>query len=341
MAAANTDLFRKGARKWVGQIGAAGVTDAVVTTIPLTSSTGLPSDTAIEVVIDRVDSSGTKTPSLEESVVGVVSGDNLVTCTRGVEGTAQAHSGGAVVEVLITNNMWNDVVDGILEEHGQDGTHDSTKIAELAGAQTFTGAKTFGAGLLLTTSPKITTGINDANGNETFLMTATASAVNEFTVANAATGNNPVLSMTGGDSNVGLDIKMKGTGKLRKPTVIGVQVVDAGTATATGDGKAFFRVPAELNGMNLTGVAASVYTAGTTGTTDIQLRNKTDTADMLSTKITIDSGETDTSTAATPAVIDTDHDDVATGDIIAIDVDAVSTTAATGLYVEMRFELPA
>lgn len=122
--------------------------------------------------------------------------------------------------------------------------------------------------------------------------------------------------------------------------IVTIQVFGPTTDTSTGDGKSFFRVPSELNGMNLVAVAASVYTAGTTGTTDIQLRNKTDSVDMLSTKITIDSTETDTSTAAIAAVIDTTKDDVATGDIIAIDVDAVSTTAAKGLVIEMKFELP-
>jgi hypothetical protein len=191
------------------------------------------------------------------------------------------------------------------------------------------------------TAPKIVNGgfIADANGNELIIFTTVASAVNEITYANAATNTSPSI-IPSGETNVGLDIRMKGTGKLRKPTVVGIQVIDATTNTATGDAKAYFRVPAELGGMNLTGVAASVYTAGTTNTTDIQIRNKTQTADMLSTKITIDSTETDTSTAATAAVIDADNDDVATGDILAIDIDAVSTTAAKGLYIEMRFELP-
>ncbi|MFA6315619.1 MAG: hypothetical protein WC648_04620 [Candidatus Paceibacterota bacterium] len=319
MAASSTDLFKKGARKWVGQIGAGGVSDAVVTTIPLSSATGLPTDTAVEIVIDRVDSSGTKTPSLEETVVGVVSGSNLVTSTRGVEGTAQAHLAGAVVEVVITADMWNDVIDGILVGHGQDGVHSS--------------------GLALT-SPKITTAIADSAGNEIIKVTATASAVNEITLANAATAGNPVLSATGGDTDIGMDIKMKGAGRLRKPSIFEIQVVDAAVSTSTGDAKAFFRIPAELNGMNLTGVAGSVYTAGTTNTTDIQIRNKTDSVDMLSTKLTIDSAETDSSTAAAAAVIDTTKDDVATGDILAIDVDAVSTTAAKGLLIELRFELP-
>lgn len=48
---------------------------------------------------------------------------------------------------------------------------------------------------------------------------------------------------------------------------------------------------------------------------------------MLSTAMTIDSAETSTSTAATPPVIDTANDDVATGDVIRIDIDAISTTA--------------
>ena len=61
-------------------------------------------------------------------------------------------------------------------------------------------------------SPTITTGIYDSAGNELFLLTATASAVNEFTVANAATGASPVLSVTGGDTNVGLILRGKGTG---------------------------------------------------------------------------------------------------------------------------------
>jgi hypothetical protein len=122
---------------------------------------------------------------------------------------------------------------------------------------------------------------------------------------------------------------------------VGIQVVDAANFTETGDAKAYFRVPVRLNGMNLISCAATVYTAGTTNATTIQIRNKTDAVDMLSTRMTIDSTETDTATAATPVVIDTTKDDVATGDVLAIDVDTISTTAAKGLYVEMRFELPA
>jgi hypothetical protein len=123
MAALNTDKLKKLSRRWVGQIGSGGVSDATVTTIPLASTTNLPTDTAVVATIDRVDASGTATSPLEETVIGVVSGSNLVTCTRGVEGTAQAHSAGAVVEILVTAKGWNDIVDHLLVEHNQDGTH--------------------------------------------------------------------------------------------------------------------------------------------------------------------------------------------------------------------------
>jgi hypothetical protein len=109
---------------------------------------------------------------------------------------------------------------------------------------------------------------------------------------------------------------------------------------STGDGKQFFHVPPALNGMNLVYVHAAVYTAGTTGTMDVQIRNVTDAVDMLSTKLKIDSTEVGTDTAATPPVIDTTKDDVATNDRIAIDVDAVHTTPAQGLVVTLGFQLP-
>jgi len=64
------------------------------------------------------------------------------------------------------------------------------------------------------TSPKIGTAIADTNGAELIKVTATSSAVNEVTLANAATGNNPALSATGDDTNVGIDITPKGTGEM-------------------------------------------------------------------------------------------------------------------------------
>lgn len=79
----------------------------------------------------------------------------------------------------------------------------------LGTAQTVTAAKTYNAGTL-----KIASGgdLVDANANELFKFTATTSAVNEFTITNAATGNAPSLTATGGDTDVGILIRPKGTG---------------------------------------------------------------------------------------------------------------------------------
>jgi hypothetical protein len=61
------------------------------------------------------------------------------------------------------------------------------------------------------TSPVINE-IDDSNGNEEIIFTATASAVNELTVANAATGNNPNVTASGSDADVGINFTPKGTG---------------------------------------------------------------------------------------------------------------------------------
>lgn len=54
----------------------------------------------------------------------------------------------------------------------------------------------------------------DSNGNESIILTATASAVNEFTVVNAATGNNPQLKASGGDTNIDVALTPKGSGNV-------------------------------------------------------------------------------------------------------------------------------
>ena len=56
------------------------------------------------------------------------------------------------------------------------------------------------------------TGIDDDSGNQQIIFTKTASAVNEVTLANAATGNNPNFTASGDDANVGINFTPKGTG---------------------------------------------------------------------------------------------------------------------------------
>jgi len=121
--------------------------------------------------------------------------------------------------------------------------------------------------------------------------------------------------------------------------MIQVKVCDDATALTTGDGKIIFMIPEEMNGMNLVKAHAMVSTVSSSGTPTIQIRNVTDSVDMLSTKITIDASEYTSYTAATAPVIDTSKDDVATGDRIAIDVDSAGS-GAKGLTIFLAFRLP-
>ena len=98
-----------------------------------------------------------------------------------------------------------------------DGVATNTGVFEAtvgaAGDVTLTGTQTLTNKTL--TSPKIGTNILDTNGNELINFTATGSAVNELTIANAGTGvTGPVISATG-ETNVGININPKGTGVLK------------------------------------------------------------------------------------------------------------------------------
>jgi len=118
-------------------------------------------------------------------------------------------------------------------------------------------------------------------------------------------------------------------------TVI-VKCVADGIAPATGDGITHFTIPSTMGGKNLSSAQAHVYTVGTGGSiTNVQIYNSTTGYDMLSTPVTIDLSENDSSTAATPPVVGSNNA-VSTGDVIRIDVDAVATNTK-GLEVRMVF----
>ncbi len=104
--------------------------------------------------------------------------------------------------------------DAVVFATANDGTNPDIDTLP-AGDVTLTGTQTLTNKTL--TSPKIGTSILDTNGNELALLTATGSAVNEITLANAATGNGPIISSTG-ETNVDLNLNPKGTGVLKSAT---------------------------------------------------------------------------------------------------------------------------
>ncbi len=58
-------------------------------------------------------------------------------------------------------------------------------------------------------------GINDENGNEQIIFQTTASAVNQFDITNAAAGNAPSITATGGDTNISINLVPKGSGEVQ------------------------------------------------------------------------------------------------------------------------------
>ena len=76
--------------------------------------------------------------------------------------------------------------------------------------------------------------LQDSSGNEVLELTKTASAVNHINLTNNATNNNPKITAKGGDTNVGLELEAKGTGKiiLNNSHVLKQETVNTGSNEA-------------------------------------------------------------------------------------------------------------
>ena len=134
----------------------------------------------------------------------------------------KAASGSGATVTLATTDKATHIIycDGVATNTGVYDTGIGEGDVTLTGTQTLTN-KTL-------TSPKIGTNILDTNGNELINLTATGSAVNEITIANAGTGvTGPVISATG-ETNVGINVNPKGSGVFNSG---GAAVKIAGTET--------------------------------------------------------------------------------------------------------------
>lgn len=199
MSAASTDYFTKvGSPGTATSLAAPGHTVAG-TSITVGSTSNWPTDTGAIFAIDTV----TIVNGVEVRDVGsYTEWEGVVTSATTIGslvlryGTDQNYPAGSTTRVYIpvAGSREDRRIDGILVSHKQNGQMiDSLPL----------------------TTPKITTSINDANGNEVIKTPATSSAVNEITVTNAATGNAPSISATGGDTNVSLNLVPKGSGTVQ------------------------------------------------------------------------------------------------------------------------------
>ncbi len=115
------------------------------------------------------------------------------------------------------------------------------------------------------TSPRIVTSILDANGVALIALTATASAKNWLTLANAATGASVGISVDGSAAAVGLKIGTKSVGDLELQVnaldVLKISGVSAGTNYMTLTNAA-------------TGAAVTMAVAGSAATCDLLIDTK-------------------------------------------------------------------
>jgi hypothetical protein len=144
-------------------------------------------------------------------LTGTITGNQVVTIPTAIEKTyiiSNGTTGAFTVEFKTAGGTG--VTFGTTDKSTKILFVDGTNVVD-TGTVSLTGVQTLTNKTL--TSPIINE-IDDTNSNEQIKFTTTASAVNEFTITNAATGNAPEISATGSDTNIDLKITPKGSGKI-------------------------------------------------------------------------------------------------------------------------------
>lgn len=124
-----------------------------------------------------------------------------------------------------------------------------------------------------------------------------------------------------------------------------IKVTPDAVPVSTGDGRFIWLIPEDLDAHSLAKVEAFITTPGT-GATTINMRllqnGVTDLGDMLTTAITIDSGERNSKDATVQPVVDVTNALVAHGDHISFDVDAAADgSSGLGVYCYFLAEVDA
>lgn len=249
MAASALDKARK-TYSYLQKTLSAQISDTDTTLTP-NNVTNVPTDTGVSFVVDRVDSSGTKTPTKRELMTGRVSAGTITGLIRAQHGTtAQIHANNAVIEFVNSGAMWNDLIDFMLQDHSNpNGNHKN---------------------------------LTDDNGNEWLERGQTTSAVNQVKITNAITGKNPKVSASGDDTNINLDLDGKGTGVAvaRNPELVFDHINSGGVWSGLGYGTtltaAMTALVAYVNGRRISVAAIATRTFTATKDTYVDLLDNLD-----------------------------------------------------------------
>lgn len=229
-----------------------GINNSQTTGIILTGVSGLDTNGGI---LGFTWASSIDTSTYEELEYGSYTGNELTGVIRGVNGTsAKSHLNQAVIAAVVSKTHVNRLADKLT---GRDAT-----------------------------------AVQDPNNNEIIKSDYVAAAVNEATVKNAATGNDPSIAATGGDTNIGLNIITKGSGVVKfngvaAPTSVPTDgwtddtartwtYVSAQTFTVTGDQTAIFTKQTRLKFTQTTVKYAVVISSSFSGVTTVTIATNTD-----------------------------------------------------------------
>lgn len=194
-----------------------GINDTQTTGLVLTSVTGLDTGGGI---LGLTWAETLDTSTYEEIEYSSITGLELTGVTRGVNNsTAHSHLNGATVVAVVSKTHVNRLADKL---------------------------RSVDAVL-----------VQDTSANEIIKTAFVASAVNEITFTNAATGNAPAMSATGGDTDIDLNLIPKGAGDVNIPTGVNIQVNNA-------DPKRALYIPASaMTPATTNGAASGIYETAT------------------------------------------------------------------------------
>lgn len=194
-------MFQKVGESTATTLSAPGYTVGA-TSINVGSTTNWPT-TGVTFAIDEVDANGDRVSGTYNVFRGSVASGTQIDSLTYVGGDANRnYSAGATTRVYVhvTSYRENRLVDGLLVSHDQDGNISADNTA------------TFSSNIDVNDS---STSVRDSSDNELLKFVKVASAVNEVTVSNNSTGNAPLLSATGSDTNIDLNLVSKGTGEVQ------------------------------------------------------------------------------------------------------------------------------
>jgi hypothetical protein len=235
-------------------------------------------------------------------------------------------------------------------------TSDGTYYASRNGAWSAITSGNYTLGMTLTANTAITlptsgtllstAAIDDTPDNDSTTTTPSANwAYDHAALASSDTVVGHVELATTTETSTGTSASLGVTpdglsGSVYGQKEIGWFVTASGAATTVADGTQAAVIPASMNGMNLVDLTCSVHalnSAASGSTTVVARRVRGATAvDMTSTGVTVAHNEY----TASDETVDTSNDDLATGDKLYIDVNAITSAAHQGLSCTAVFQTP-